>query len=196
MTEDVIYIPTEKYVYYNENGEIISVGNSCDFEGNYIVLPLDRVINFLTGKENTNSYAVIYDTLLKQHVLKLKYHADETAFRINDDIFKIPKITEQKPDLTIIQDINNKKWIFSVDDGLRSYVQSTSASYNRKIQFSITRKNDPHDLYHLIIIDFDSLIKQGLLEIPFKYQTEESVDDISVYTTKRFETYVYEVKND
>ena len=59
MTEDVIYIPTDKYVYYDENGEITSVGNSNNTEGNYIVLPLDRVINFLTGKENTNSYAVI-----------------------------------------------------------------------------------------------------------------------------------------
>ena len=134
--------------------------------------------------------------MLKQHVLKLKYHADETAFRVDDDIFKIPNSTEQKPDLTITQDIKNKRWIFSIDRGLRSYVQSTSASYNRKIQFSVARKNDPHDLYHLIIIDFDELVQQGILEIPFKYQTEESVDDISVYTTKRFETYVYEVKND
>jgi len=196
MTEDVIYIPTEKYVYYDENGEITSVGNFSNTEENYIVLPLDRVINFLTGKENTNSYVVIYDTLLKQHVLKLKYHADETAFRIDDDIFKIPKTTEQKPDLTVTQDIKNKKWIFSVDDGLKSYIQSASVLYNRKIQFSVTRKNDPHDLYHLIIIDFDKLIQQGILEIPFEYQTEESADDISVYTTKRFETYVYEVKND
>ena len=196
MTEDVIYIPTEKYVYYDENGEITSVGNFSNTEENYIVLPLDRVINFLTGKENTNSYVVIYDTLLKQHVLKLKYHADETAFRIDDDIFKIPKTTEQKPDLIVTQDIKNKKWIFSVDDGLKSYIQSASVSYNKKIQFSVTRKNDPHDLYHLIIIDFDKLIQQGILEIPFEYQTEESADDISVYTTKRFETYVYEVKND
>jgi hypothetical protein len=196
MTEDVIYIPTEKYVYYNEQGEITSIGNSNNIEGNYIVLPLDRVINFLTGKENTNSYIVVYDTLLKQHELKLKYHSDETAFRVNDDIFKIPNTTEQKPDLKITQDIKNKKWLFTVDRSLQAYIQKQLTAYNRKIYFSITRKNDPHDLYHLIIIDFNSLIQQGILEIPFKYQPEESVDDISVYTTKRFETYVYEVKND
>jgi hypothetical protein len=196
MTEDIIYVPTDKYVYYDEQGEILSIGNSNSSKGNYIALPLDRVINFLTGKENTNSYMVIYDTLLKQHIIKLKYHVDETVFRVNDDIFKIKKTTEQKPDLTITQDLNNKKWVFSVDEGLKNYIQKQKAAYNRKIYFSITRKNDPHDLYRLIIIDFDNLIQVGNIQIPFKYQTEQSADDISVYTTKRFETYVYEVKND
>jgi len=196
MIEDTIYVPTDKYVYYDEQGEIISIGNSNSINGNYITLPLDRVINFLTGKENTNSYMVIYDTLLKQHIIKLKYHADETAFRVNDDIFKIEKTTEQKSDLTITQDLKNKKWVFSVDEGLKNYIQKQKVAYSRKIYFSITRKNDPHDLYRLIIIDFDNLIHVGNIQISFKYQTEQSSDDISVYTTKRFETYVHEVKND
>lgn len=196
MTQDEIYISDNRYVYYGENGDITAISNSNDLDGNYITMPLEKVINFLTGKEITNSYIVIYDTLLKHHILKLKYHADETAFRVKDDIFRVEHTTDQKPDLTILQDIKNKKWIFSVDEGLRTYLLSQAVSYNRKIQFSITRKNDPHDLYHLIVLDFNSLIDKGELEVPFKYQSEESSDNLSVYTTKRFETYVYEVLND
>jgi hypothetical protein len=195
MIRDEIYISTNRYVYYDENGEIISIGNSNNVDGNYIVLSLDKVINFLTGKENTSSYAVIYDTLLKEYVLKLKYYSDETSFSITDDIYKIENIVDQKPDLTITQDIKNKKWQFAIDQGLQSYLQSQSSAYNKKLHFSITRKNDPHELYRLIIIDFSTLIKNSLLEIPFRYQSEESPDNLSVYTTKRFETYVYEVKN-
>jgi hypothetical protein len=196
MINDQIVIPTDRYVYYDSEGEIISVSNTNDIEGNYIVLPLEKVMNFLTGKESASSYIVVYDTLVKQHVLKLKYHADETAFRINDDIFKVEKTSEQKPDLTITQDLKNKKWVFNIDRGLKSYLKSQSFAYNKKLQFSVTKKNDPNELYHLMIINFKDLVDNEVVEIPFKYQSEESADDISVYTTKRFETYVYEVKND
>jgi hypothetical protein len=47
-----------------------------------------------------------------------------------------------------------------------------------------------------MMIDFKNLVDNEKIEIPFKYQSEESGDNLSVYTTKRFETYVYEVKND
>ena len=195
MSEDVIYIPTDRFVYYDEQGEITTVSNTNDLDGNYIVLPLERVINFLTGTESTSSYLVVYDTLVKQHVLKLKYYADENAFHVNNEIFEVEKKVEQKPDLTITQDIKNKMWRFKIDQGLKDYLTSLSPAYSRKIHFSVTRKNDPHELYHLIIVDFRELVENNI-EIPFKYQSEESKDNISVYTTKRFETYLYEVEND
>ena len=191
-----MYVPTDRYIYYDDQGEITSISNTNDLEGNYILLPLEKVINFLTGKESASSYIVIYDTLLKQNVLKLKYQSDEMTFYVNDDIFKVPQELDGKPDLIITQDIKNKKWIFTVDQGLQSYLKSQVLSYNKKIHISITRKNDPHDLYHLIIFDFDKLINDRILEVPFRYQSEESETDLSVYTSKRFETYVYEVKND
>jgi hypothetical protein len=196
MIEDEIYVSTDRYIYYDDNGEIISISNSNDLTGNYIVLPLDRVINFLNAKENTNSYAIVYDTISKQHVLKLKYGVDETVFRVNDYFYAVERTAEQIPDLTVVQDIKNKQWIFLINEKLQSYLHSQLTSYSQKLQFSITRKNDPHDLYHLIIIDLTELIKNKEIKVPFKYQTEELIDDISVYTTKRFETYVYEVKND
>lgn len=195
MKLDEIYVPTERYVYYNEEGEILSISNTKDEDSNYITVELEKVVNFLTGKESASSYLVVYDTLIKQHVLKLKYQADENAFRINEDIYEIEQNTDQKPDLIITQDIKNKKWVFIVDDGLKTYLKSQKVAYNRVLNFSITRKNDPHDLYHLITIDFKKLIEQNSVEIPFKYQTEESNNNLSVYTTKRFENYLYEVKN-
>jgi hypothetical protein len=193
MLDDVIYIPNDRFVYYDESGEITSISNTNDDKGNYIILPLEKVMNFLTGKERTSSYAVVYDTLIKQYVLKLKYYADENAYHITNDIYRVELGSIEKSDLTIVQDIKNKKWIFEIDQGLKNYLKSIT--HSRKIHFSITRKNDPHDLYRLIIVDFSELIKSNL-EVPFKYQTEENTNDISVYTTKRFETYTYEVKHD
>jgi hypothetical protein len=195
MSEDTIYITNDRFVYYDNQGEITTVSNTNDLEGSYIILPLERVINFLTGTESTSSYSVVYDTLVKQHVLKLKYYADENAFHVNNEIFEVEKQTEHKPDLTITQDIKNKIWKFKIDQGLKDYLTSVSSAHRQKIHFSVTRKNDPHELYRLIIIDFNELVENNI-EIPFKYQSEESKDNISVYTTKRFETYLYEVEND
>jgi hypothetical protein len=194
MTQDEIYVPIERYVYYNDQGEITSISNTKDLDDNYITVNLEKVINFLTGKESASSYLVIYDTLLKRYVLKLKYYADETAYRVDDELHKIKTEIDQKPDLIVTQDIKNNRWVFTVDDGLRSYLESQKAAYNKTLQFSITRKNDPHELYRLIILNFKQLIENNFVEIPFKYQTEESDSDLSVYTNKRFEKYLYEVK--
>lgn len=196
MIKDTIAISNDRYVYYDADGEITSVSNTNDEEGSYIILPLEKVINFLTGKESTSSYLVVYDTLVKQHVLKLKYYADETAFRVNNDIYEVVNLESQKPDLIITQHIKNKKWIFTIDQGLKKYLKSQAEISNKKIHFSITRKNDPHELYRLILVDFKDLVEKDCVEIDFSYQSEESVDNLSVYTTKRFETYSYEVIND
>lgn len=195
MSESVIYVSTKRYVGFDEAGEITSVSNSKP-DGLFLALELNEVVNFLTGKETTSSYVVIYDTLEKKNVLKAKYYADETSYSIVDDIFNVPRKIDKKPDLVITQNIQQKQWQFTVDSGLLTYLQSQAFAYERKLQFSITRKNDPHELYQLIIINFNDLVKNGNLKIPFKYELEENDKDVSVYTTKRFETYVYEVIND
>jgi hypothetical protein len=196
MTQDTIFISTDRFVYYDEFGEITLISNSNDVSGSYITVSLDKIINFLTGKESTASYLVVYDTLIKQHVLKLKYHADEKYFSVKEDIFKITNLSDQIPDLTVTRDIKNKKWIFKIDDGLKSYLQSQKSTYNKKIYFSVTQNNDPHVLYRLIIIDFNNLVDNDTIELNFIYQSEELINDLCVYTTKRFETYSYEVIND
>jgi hypothetical protein len=196
MTQDTIFISNERYVYYDESGEIVSISNSNDLSGNYIVVSLDKVINFLTGKESTGLYLVVYDTLIKQHLLKLKYQADEKYFSVKEDIFKIKKMLNQTPDLTVVRDIKNKKWTFKIDSGLKTYLESQKSAYNKKIQFSVTKNNDPHVLYRLIIIDFNDLVDKEIIELDFIYQSEAAIDDLCVYTTKSFETYSYEVTNE
>lgn len=196
MTEDQISIPTDRYVYYDDHGEITSISNTNDEEGNYITVPLEKVMNFLLGKESTSFYVVVYDTLIKQHMLKLKYHSDETAFRIGDEIFKVNHSSCEKPDLVITQDLLEKKWRFQVDEGLKLYLKSQSFDYNKKLYFSITRKNDPNELYRVLTVNFKDLVEKDFCEIDFEFQSEGSKDDLSVYTTKKFETYVHEVIND
>jgi hypothetical protein len=196
MTQDTIFISTDRFVYYDEFGEITLISNSNDEPGSYITVSLDKIVNFLTGKESTASYLVVYDTLIKKHVLKLKHHADEKYFSVTEDIFKIKKLSDQIPDLTVTRDIKNKKWIFKIDNGLKSYLQSQKSTYNKKIHFSVTQNNDPHVLYRLIIVDFNDLVDNDTIELNFIYQSEELINDLCVYTTKRFETYSYEVIND
>lgn len=192
--EDIFFIPNDRYIYYDEDGEITAVSNTNDLEGDYIVLPLEKVINFLNGKESTSLYFVVYDTLLKKYVLKLKYYSDDISFDINDSIYQVPRKVKEKPDLTVVQDIKNKQWVFRVNQGLKKYFKSQNSFYDQKIQFSVTRNNDPHELYRVIIVSFKELIHSRNIKIPFEYDLEEDNDDISLYTIKRFEIYKHEVK--
>lgn len=193
MQEDTIYVPTIRYIYYTDQGEITSISNSNNLEGSCIEVELDNVINFLTGKESASSYLVVYDTLIKKYVLKLKHDVSETTFCVNDDIYKVQRSLIQKPDLIITQDINHKIWRFSIDSELKKYLLSQDTSYNKKIHFSITCKNDPHELHRLILVDFADLVNNDSVDIAFICQNEESADNLSVYTTKRFETYIHKV---
>lgn len=196
MQEDEIYISTDRYVYYDDLGEITQISNTNNTIGNYIVVHLDKVINFLTGKEAVSAYTVVYDTLLKQHGLKLKHSVTEATSKISNDIFEIPISTEQSADLIIFQDIKNKKWSIKIDEGLKQYLATHTSSYSKEIYFSITRKNDPHEFYRLILLDFATLVNNESVDIDFICQNEQSPDNLSVYTTKRFETYIHEVIND
>jgi hypothetical protein len=196
MNQENISVSNDRYVYYDESGEITSISNTNDNNGNYITLSLDQVSNFLIGKESTSSYLVIYDTFIKQNVLRLKYQADDSIFNINDSIFKVELLTDQKPDFIITQDIVQKEWVFKIDQGLKNYLLSQKSFYNKNLYFSITRKNDPHELYRLITVNFADLVENDSIKVSFKHQFEQSANNLSVYTTKRFETYSYEVIND
>jgi hypothetical protein len=92
-------------------------------------------------------------------------------------------------EIKIVQDNIKKCWRIEVHKQLDSYLQEQNISVVPQKQFySITKKGDPNILYRLLKFDGN--------EIPFDYDFEFDNLDISIYTIRRFGSYLHEVINE
>lgn len=192
MTEQVLYVPTVRYVYFDTNGEIVSISNRNTEEGNFIKVELEEVINLITAKEPLGKYIVLFDTVTKKHVLRSRFIEEEIQFDINNQVYQVPVVKSERPDFTLVQDIKNRKWFLKLDLSLKENLKNKSVQFTNSLHFSITKKNDPHILYNFFVIDLKSITEEDI-EIPFTSEFELDANNISVYTTKRLETYYHEV---
>lgn len=189
--DEIIYVQTKRYVYFDNDGEILSISNQNKTEGSYIETDVDQVINLITGKEVLSNYVVMFDPVTKQNVIRHRFIEEELQFDINNQIYKVPTEKLARPDFTLQQDIKNKRWNFILDNLLQENLKKQTVRFSSKLNFSITSKNDPHNLYQYFTIDLETLTEN--YSIPFVSEIELDIDQISVYTTKRLETYYHEV---
>ena len=133
----------------------------------------------------------MYDPVTKQNVVRHRFIEEEIQFDINNQIHKVPTTPVLRPDFTLQQDIKNRRWNLKLDDVLEESIKNQTVKFSSKLNFSITKRNDPHTLYNYFVVDLEDF-NVGY-NIPFASDLELDVDDVSVYTTKRLETYYHEV---
>lgn len=193
MNEIEIHIPTHKYVYFDNDGNLLSVSNVNVETGNYIRVEQSEIENILTGKEQFWHYQVIFDTIKKTYVLKHVFNDEKINLDVNVDVFRIPRNNVQRPDLRLIQNIKNKKWQFCLDSAIRDNFKSKNIHLDRLLTFSITKFNDPHQLERFLVMRIADLLHKDTIEFEFVSDLELDATALSVYTTKRLETYLHEV---
>ncbi len=193
MVENLLYVPTTRYVYFDDDGNLTAITNINTDPGNYVEAEFSNIENLITGKEHFFQYYVAFDTLSKTYVLKHKFNEEEFTFDINDQIHKIPRL-DTRSDVKIIQNIKDKKWTITLDEVIRHNFKSKKMIFTKSLNFSFTRYNDPHQLEKFLIVDFNSLVENDV-EVAFENQIELDPEALSVYTIKRLETYSHEVVN-
>jgi hypothetical protein len=190
-----IIIPTRRYVYFDDDGTILSISNRDTFEGNYIQVPDEDVAGLISGKEQMYHYWVVFDTVTKQYVLKHKYNDEDTVFDVNNQIHHIERKTGSRPDIRVIQDLPKKQWKIMLDKGIRENFKEKTMSIDKHLMFSITAYNDPHILERVIVLRLTDLVNKASIKIPFETVIELDPNALSVYTVKRLESYQHEVIN-
>lgn len=190
---NILYVPTKKYVYFDDSGSLLSISNTNNTEGNYVEVELEDVKNLITGKEQFFHYHVIFDAIKKTYVLKHMYDEDDYQYNVNDRIHCLPRIKTTSPDLTIQQNITKKAWRFILNDEIKTNIRIKKIYYNKPLMISITQKNDPNQLERMFFVNFKDLIEIDNYEVPFESEIELDSNMLSVYTTKRLESYYHEV---
>ena len=75
----------------------------------------------------------------------------------------------------------------SVHEDFKKELNDNNITLDPTIGFySVTKKHDPNVLYRLLRFD-------NSLKIPFEYEFEVDDIDVSVYTVRKFDSYIYEV---
>ena len=172
----------KKYVYYDKNGNITAIRNSNTSSDNTpcIEVELDQVIDLITGAKPFSNNCIMFDAISKKYQLTTKTVDEINNYDINRSIYKIQK--SSNADVTIIKNCKEKYWSIKFHELIRLNTQS------HHLMFSITKENDPHELYRVFKINLNSLEDYKIPMI-----CDEELLENSVYTLKRFESYSIEV---
>jgi hypothetical protein len=95
-------------------------------------------------------------------------------------------------DLIIRQDILDKCWKIFLSSKTKKELIESNYNLEDRIYFSITQKHNPNILYKTLDVNLKDLLYNSI-NYPFKYDWEVQSKEVSIYTPKFFDSYIYEV---
>jgi hypothetical protein len=187
------------YVYFEpEAGKIFKVGRKDETitDLSWINVTTDEVSLIMSGQKNVDEYKVTYDTVQKSYVLT------ERLATVNNYVYNVlyempVEITDTEKyydvDLTVSQNLKETCWKIKISPKIRKVFLNDGAYLNKNIILSVTAKHDPNILYKLLKVDFSSVVMDGYVVLPFSESFEFTKSEVSIFTSKVFNSYVYEV---
>ena len=179
----------KRYVCFYDDGTIYKITNKPDDRFKNLELDFKDVEDFITGKLSMLEHKVEFDFVEKTYAIKNKTQIDEDKLMWSF-LYEIPCVAPNEKQIIITKDNKNKCWKISLDKDFKEHLDKQGITVNlENYYFSVTKKHDPNILYRLLrFVD--------LKEIPFKSDFEFDDSELSVYTTRRFDSYYYEEVND
>lgn len=166
------------YVHYDASGKVYAVSNIESSE--YKNFPIDRELirDFMaSGRKKAEFYKIEYFYNLSKGVVE---YEQEQKIVQNNIPYIVSRTTSYKNEITLEHYAKLNKWKVVLREDVKEKVQLTS-----NLVFFICKKDNPCILYSTIIID-NSQINA---DIPFKTKIEQRLNDFSVITSKRFNSY-------
>jgi hypothetical protein len=100
--------------------------------------------------------------------------------------------TSKDYDIIVKQNTIDKTWCMTLNPYTKKFLKSSGHLANEKLYFSVTSKYEPNILYRSLEFSIGDLVTESPI-IPFIYESENSVDNVSIYTAKYFDSYAHEV---
>lgn len=112
---------------------------------------------------------------------------------LGKDLYLIRTRDVYDADVNVVQ--NHIKGVWEVYLGKRTKKSLEAVPHFTvdNLFFSVTAKHDPNILQRTLLFSVSDLLKNRKQVFPFKYKWEYEKHDVSVYTSKYFSTYAYEI---
>lgn len=176
-------------IFDKDTGEITGVTNETSIESSYLQVPLADVKTLINGEELLSNYHVQYNPKIKELEFQSKHEYVLDALTVKDFIYELPQGGNIDADVQVIQDIPNTCWKVKLGKSLRSNIKTKGINLNANFLFSITKKGDPNILYKTLNVHIGQTVSDNYCIIPFTMPFETTDTPISVYTSRRFDTY-------
>jgi hypothetical protein len=186
-----VVVNNKIYIHFSEDsGHLIKTSTSkeTDVGINCIEVNPDDAKLLINGTHSMNDYRVLFDPEKKRHDLKFTTMSQEM---FNPNVGKLFEITKtDSPDITITKDLSSKLWVIELFPEAIKLIKSDPVYKNTVLYFHITEQGDPHTLYRFLEVEVDQLLDE---KVYFAIRKQE-FELCSVYTTKFFDKYSFEVK--
>lgn len=96
-------------------------------------------------------------------------------------------------DLLIRQNNQLKRWELILDPATKKFITLAGYSKNDTVYFSVTEKYDPNILLKSITVSVEQMIRDTEIYLDFDDGWDPTEMELSIYTTKYFENYGYEI---
>jgi len=187
MSEKIMYVKFNK-----DTGKVTGVTNEVSDSDTYIQTTISEVMSLIDGTEMLSNYIVQYNPKTKDLELKSKYDHVLDALSVKDFIYEVPELADADADVQLVQDIPNTCWKVKIGNTLKKNIRQKGVNLNTTVLFSITEKGDPNILYKTLSVHLSQALSDNYYIIPFDMSFETSSEPVSVYTSRRFDTYQFE----
>ena len=183
------------YVYFDkQTGKIekISSNDNQIDDCKSIKVKHSSIDKLVSGEHRLEDYRVLYNPKIKDFEIS-KLQENTNLQNVNNSLLKISKsATADKENFDVVIEQNNKKecWNFYINKNI-NFLENV----NDVMCFSITESNDPNVLYRTIMFNVSSLI-DNFISVPYVYDSEKDIKNVSVFTNKVLDTYAHEVIDD
>lgn len=156
--------------------------------------------------EFTGQFSVQYtteidgDTEIKEYVID--YPIKITSYRqlkkgtqvlIGKKLYLFNKSSVKSSDITVIQNNISGCWEIELSQQARQGLERSMYVGSDVLYFSITSKYDPNIVYRTIEFSVSDILIKAIQKYPYQFKWEYEQEDVSVYTSKFFESYKHEV---
>lgn len=185
----------KSYVFYNEEtGKVTGVSNVVSENNNspYILVDTKEVVDVLKGTLPMKYLIIEFNVKTKEFTLVNKRNYNELVDykNINDYLYEVPEKYNKDYDILVEQNQKEKYWKLSIGDEIRKAL--TGSFLGNTINFSVTQKKNPNIFYNRLEFNMRQLVFNGFTILEFKQDFEIDNTPISLYTDKKFDTYVYQ----
>lgn len=183
-----------KFVIFDiDTGNIRKITSQQPLNDNFVEVDVEDVRPILSCIEPPINFLVEYDYIQKKNIFKPRSDFNVHELDINDLIYQIPEICKQDiiPDITVLQSYKESCWKVLISSELETSLKERKISLRNDIDFSITEYNNPNILHRSFSVNLERLVKQHYYIEPFIDSIEFTNIELSVFTTKRFNSYLF-----
>jgi hypothetical protein len=100
---------------------------------------------------------------------------------------------DKEYDIVVQQDTLSNVWTMSLNPYTKKFLKTSGYSPVETLYFSVTSKDDPNILYRSLEFSIGDLLSDKTSIIPFICDAEHDPNNVSIYTSKYFDSYAHEI---